>query len=343
MPFGEELYADGTYRTTAANYSTTGFDPVRQRFTGYQRDEETSLDFAEARYYKNSHGRFTAVDPLLASGQSANPQTFNRYVYVQNNPLILVDPTGLQAGTAENEVFLRIQSIPAWIREITEPIRQRVARLMNDVSSSDPLQNANYSRFQERLDGYPDGPGRRLVGNQGPTVDSVLQQTTESFRAAQTIGETSLLIQGGVSFAQGFVPRGAPNITSNLGGRLPRAPSIATPYGPAYQDSSDEAMAARSAVSSGARLYRRGTLGESSGPEAQFWSLEHPASAGFAGRYGLSGSSTKYNFFQSGKIKQGQSFVTRAAPKLDGNPGGGIEVVTNPCGVRICSFSTLNR
>ena len=51
---------------------------MRQRFTGYQKDVETSLDFAEARMYANTYGRFTAVDPLLASGKSANPQTFNR-------------------------------------------------------------------------------------------------------------------------------------------------------------------------------------------------------------------------------------------------------------------------
>lgn len=71
---------------------------MRQDFTGYQNDAETGLDFAEARMYENRHGRFTAVDPLLASGKSANPQTFNRYVYVMNNPLILIDPSGLQAG-----------------------------------------------------------------------------------------------------------------------------------------------------------------------------------------------------------------------------------------------------
>jgi len=35
---------------------------------------------------------------LLASGKSADPQTFNRYVYVLNNPLVLTDPNGLQAG-----------------------------------------------------------------------------------------------------------------------------------------------------------------------------------------------------------------------------------------------------
>lgn len=72
--------------------------PMWKQFTGYQRDDETGLDFAEARYYNNKHGRFTAVDPLLASGKSANPQTFNRYVYTMNRPLILTDSTGLQAG-----------------------------------------------------------------------------------------------------------------------------------------------------------------------------------------------------------------------------------------------------
>lgn len=93
MPFGEEITPDASYRTAALKYGIA--DGVRQKFTGYQRDEETDLDFAEARYYYNDQGRFTAVDPLLASGKSANPQTFNRYVYVANNPLVHTDPTGM--------------------------------------------------------------------------------------------------------------------------------------------------------------------------------------------------------------------------------------------------------
>ncbi len=96
MPFGEELAPDSTLRTIGRKYGAA--DNVRQKFTGYQRDEESGLDFAEARYYNSNHGRFTAVDPLLASGKSADPQTFNRYVYALNRPLVLTDPMGLQSA-----------------------------------------------------------------------------------------------------------------------------------------------------------------------------------------------------------------------------------------------------
>ncbi|HEV7646130.1 MAG TPA: RHS repeat-associated core domain-containing protein [Pyrinomonadaceae bacterium] len=99
MPFGEELNAGVGSRSANLKYSAAGQDNLRKRFTGYEKDAETGLDFAEARYYNNQHGRFTATDPLLASGKSGNPQTFNRYVYVLNNPLLLTDPTGLQATT----------------------------------------------------------------------------------------------------------------------------------------------------------------------------------------------------------------------------------------------------
>jgi RHS repeat-associated protein len=90
MPFGEEINNLGG-RSASVGYNA---DNLRQKFTGYQRDNETNLDFAEARYYNSQNGRFTAVDPLLASGKSANPQTFNRYAYTMNRPLIYIDING---------------------------------------------------------------------------------------------------------------------------------------------------------------------------------------------------------------------------------------------------------
>jgi RHS repeat-associated protein len=84
MPFGEEI--------PRANY---GSDSVRQKFTGYERDGETGLDYAKARMFGSVLGRFTSPDPYLPSAEVDNPQTWNRYVYVLNNPLRYIDSDGL--------------------------------------------------------------------------------------------------------------------------------------------------------------------------------------------------------------------------------------------------------
>lgn len=68
---------------------------MRKDYTGYEKDTESGLQFAQARYYNTMHGRFTSVDPLTASASIKNPQTFNRYSYVLNSPYKYVDPLGL--------------------------------------------------------------------------------------------------------------------------------------------------------------------------------------------------------------------------------------------------------
>ena len=94
-PFGEELSADIGIRSASLGY---GADGIRQKFDGYERDAETSLDFAQARYYSSVQGRFTSPDPLIASAILGDPQSWNRYSFVGNRPLIYIDPTGLQWG-----------------------------------------------------------------------------------------------------------------------------------------------------------------------------------------------------------------------------------------------------
>jgi RHS repeat-associated protein len=67
--------------------------PQNYKFTGYERDPETGLDYAFARYYSSSLARFLSPDPL--GGSVTDPQSLNRYSYVLNNPVGLVDPLGL--------------------------------------------------------------------------------------------------------------------------------------------------------------------------------------------------------------------------------------------------------
>jgi len=79
------------------------------QFAGKERDAETGLDFFGARYLSAAQGRFTSKDPVAwlnwqhgnRSEQKrfadflSNPQNFNGYAYVLNNPLSSVDPDGL--------------------------------------------------------------------------------------------------------------------------------------------------------------------------------------------------------------------------------------------------------
>ena len=92
-PFGEGL--QGGQRTTAGyGYPVVG---VRKKFTSYERDDETGLDFAQARYYSSSQGRFISPDPIGHVGaHQDDPQSWNLYAYVRGNPLAFTDPTGLE-------------------------------------------------------------------------------------------------------------------------------------------------------------------------------------------------------------------------------------------------------
>jgi len=103
MPYGEEI-----------TRSAYGQDSVREKFATYERDGETDLDYAQARMYAKTHGRFTGPDPfnIVLETRSAldakeasdgfmkyllMPTKWNRYAYVLNNPIALVDPHGLDA------------------------------------------------------------------------------------------------------------------------------------------------------------------------------------------------------------------------------------------------------
>ena len=68
-----------------------GFD-FRFGYTGRERDQETGLQYNRARYYDPSTGGFIGQDPIgFAAGDA------NLYRYVLNNPIIYIDPSGLEA------------------------------------------------------------------------------------------------------------------------------------------------------------------------------------------------------------------------------------------------------
>jgi len=65
--------------------------------SGKQRDSESGLDYFGARYYGSALGRWTSPDKPFADQHPEDPQSWNLYGYVRNNPLRLVDDNGESA------------------------------------------------------------------------------------------------------------------------------------------------------------------------------------------------------------------------------------------------------
>ena len=62
------------------------------KYGGEPLDEETGLYYLRARYYDPVVGRFISKD--MYEGSVTNPLSLNSYTYVENNPLIYLDPSG---------------------------------------------------------------------------------------------------------------------------------------------------------------------------------------------------------------------------------------------------------
>jgi len=89
---------------TATGLRVCLYDAGRgSRCTGKERDPESGLDYFGARYYGSALGRFSSPDEPLADQYVGDPQSWNLYGYVRNNPLKNVDPFGLDCITTSNQ------------------------------------------------------------------------------------------------------------------------------------------------------------------------------------------------------------------------------------------------
>jgi RHS repeat-associated protein len=164
LPFGEEI--------ARANY---GADVVRQKFTGYERDNESNLDYAKARMHNYNLGRFTSPDPFnivfekqlekdpdKGNRQFRNyiskPEQWNKYVYAINNPLKFVDPDGreirLDSSLTEkerNEILYHLQKLT---RDKLNWQTDSKGNVNIVITKTNGGGNDSGTRLIRRLDGY---------------------------------------------------------------------------------------------------------------------------------------------------------------------------------------------
>jgi RHS repeat-associated protein len=93
LPFGEEIAAGVGLRTGGLGYGAT--DTNRWKYGLTERDDTTGLDHTWWRKYESFSGRWTSPDPYTGSMSIGDPQSFNRYAFVQNDPVNFADPSGL--------------------------------------------------------------------------------------------------------------------------------------------------------------------------------------------------------------------------------------------------------
>src|SRR5206468_103565 len=81
--------------------ASTGSFANTVQYTGRNYDSETGLRYYRARYYSSDLGRFLSEDPTRFDG------AINFYIYVGNNPIDHVDPSGLRRLTPDQCDALR--------------------------------------------------------------------------------------------------------------------------------------------------------------------------------------------------------------------------------------------
>jgi RHS repeat-associated protein len=98
-PQAQTPYYDGAYAPFGESYNESG--TTDRSFTGQNQDFGAIqlFDFLY-REHNSTQGRWISPDPAgLASVDPTLPQSWNRYAYVANDPLNLVDPFGLWTAT----------------------------------------------------------------------------------------------------------------------------------------------------------------------------------------------------------------------------------------------------
>ena len=83
-------------------------------YAGEQWDPELGMYYLRARYYHPDIGRFWSMDTF--EGTQSDPLSLHKYIYVANNPVNIVDPSGHDGNILSTQTSISIAFIlSAWI------------------------------------------------------------------------------------------------------------------------------------------------------------------------------------------------------------------------------------
>jgi RHS repeat-associated protein len=164
--YGQVNGQQGNYPFGESWYSSNGNEFV---FTTYQRDSESSLDYAMARYYDSGAARFCSADPL--GGQLDDPQTWDRYTYARNDPVDLIDPNGKGFFSWLMDALLILADIFTGGATTPESVEWGISMQgIQDLATvaalaHEGMENSPQGQKQQPQQQTPQGQGRVNCGN----------------------------------------------------------------------------------------------------------------------------------------------------------------------------------
>ena len=108
-------------------------DATPRGYTGHEMLDDLGLVHMNGRIYDPLLGRFLSADLVVQN--PSNRQDYNRYSYVQNNPLTLVDPSGFtyQAFQTQADINIRLQARALGVEKQMDAGRTKAALITGGV------------------------------------------------------------------------------------------------------------------------------------------------------------------------------------------------------------------
>jgi RHS repeat-associated protein len=169
-PFGAEIPSPPYTNTCPQNY----------KFTGKERDTESSLDDFGARYYSSQYGKFVTPDwsskvEPVPYAKLEFPQTLNLYTYADNNPIERVDVDG--HGSYDEYKLDGSQTMASEAMR-AEVMGNNVFEAMNNfVSNTFALAMQNYPTHEEYGTATPGSSGMSVGQLIGGNAEQQFGQT----------------------------------------------------------------------------------------------------------------------------------------------------------------------
>ena len=208
-------YDDPTITGVAAPTPTVG----RRGYTGHEMVEGQDAIHMNARIYDPMLGRFLQADPMIQAPE--NLQSWNAYTYVFNNPLTLVDPTGM--FSVRQALGMIIAIVGSIFMPYLAPIFTKLgaAMLIGFVSgavSTGTIQGGLVGAFSAGMFyGIGSAFGRMAAANGGSLTAT---QTLGKILSHGVAGGVMSRLQGG-KFGSGFLSAGFVELAGPMISKVP--------------------------------------------------------------------------------------------------------------------------